>query len=223
MKRSAPILALAILLVASIHAATGPFETYKTDRNVGFFYNTTDETFTGLRVTFAGPVEPVLTLGIGAELTLILNEEGVLTFSGSVPPGCAWEIDWPLDGPLIVDAAWLLEDGTEVAINVHAPMARLAIIMPPYAVQWCSSEDRIAFIPIEIGFDATRSIDPEGEPLTFYEWEWSDLVYLEGVRVVREFRSPGWYWVTLTVWDVEGFSDSVQRSFYIPPWRCDDD
>jgi hypothetical protein len=220
MNKRVLFLVLATIVAASVLAAGGPFETYRTDRNVGFFYNTTDLSFTGLRVTFSAAVEPVYVLGIGAEMTLALNEEGVLTFAGSVPPYGIWEIDWPLDGTVVVEAAWLAEDGTEVAIDVHAPMARMAIFIPPYVPGWCSSDQRGPFVPFDADFDGTRSSDPDGLPLAFYEWDWSDLVHLDGAKVTREFRSPGWYWVTLTVWDADGLTDSVTESFYVPPWRC---
>jgi len=223
MNMRASLLVLVAILGGSLLAAGGPFETYQTDRNVGMFYNGTDQTFVGLRVTFSESVEPVYLLGIGADLTLDANEEGVLTFAGSVPPYGIWEIDWPLGDVTVVEAAWLADDGTEVAIDVHAPMARILIDIPPYIPGWCSSDQRIPFVPFEAAFDGTRSSDPDGLPLVFYEWEWSDLVYLEGARVEREIRRPGWYWVTLTVWDADELSDSVTKSFYVPPWRCDDD
>jgi len=223
MSKRIPLLVLATILGASLTLAAGPFETYQTDRNICLFYNITELSFTGLRVTFTGPVEPVYLLGIGADLSLVSNENGVLTFSGSIPPYGIWEIDWPLDGGPVADAAWLAEDGTEVAIDVHAPMARMLIRMPPEVPGWCSSDHRGPFRPFYGDFDGMRSTDPDGLPLTFYEWDWSDLVHLDGAKVRRLFRSPGWYWVTLTVWDVDGLSDSVTESFYIPPWSCDDD
>ena len=220
MNKRMVFLALATVVAASVLTAGGPFETYRTDRNVGLFYNTTDQTFVGLRVTFSGSVEPAYLLGIGAELTLSSNEDGVLMFHGSVPPYGIWEIDWPLGDIAIVGAAWLAEDGSEIPIDVHAPIARILIDMPPYVPGWCSSEDRGPFVPFVAEFDGRRSKDSDGLPLLFYEWDWSDLMHLEGAVVERWFREPGWYWVTLTVWDADDKSDSVTKSFYIPPWRC---
>jgi PKD repeat protein len=38
--------------------------------------------------------------------------------------------------------------------------------------------------------------------------------------VERRFTQPGVYTVTLTVWDVEGFSDSLSNDFLVPDLLC---
>jgi len=104
-----------------------PFEFYRTGWSVALFQNVTTEAFSGLWVKFSDSVQPLQTLGIGANVTLASNDAGVLLFKGTVPPLTALEIDWPLSGPTIAEAAWIREDGTRVAIQVHAPMARMVV------------------------------------------------------------------------------------------------
>lgn len=56
---------------------------------------------------------------------------------------------------------------------------------------------------LQIGFDASNSVDPDGE-LQAYGWEFGDGTNATGERVVHEFESPGTYTVELSVRDDRG-------------------
>jgi hypothetical protein len=207
-------------VLAAVISSAAPFQFFETGWCVALFYNGATETYGGLRVKFSGAVEPLQAFGIGTNLVLESNEGGVLVFKGPVPTFATWEIDWPLGGPRIVEAAWIRLDGTDVVINTHAPTARMAVQFPPEVSPGCSGGTVVPFFPIDVGFLGLGSSDPEGQPLARYAWTWSDGVGAEGYQVERRFDMPGFYSVTLTVWDVEGFSDSVSMDFLIPDQLC---
>jgi hypothetical protein len=214
-------LSMVFCVLAAVVSSAAPFQFFETGWCVALFHNAATETYGGLRVKFSGAVEPLQVFGIGTNLVLESNEGGVLVFKGPVPTFATWEIDWPLGGPTIVEAAWIRVDGTDVAINTHAPTARMAIQFPPEVSPGCPGGTLVPFFPIDVGFLGLGSSDPEGQPLARYAWTWSDGVGAEGYQVERRFDYPGFYSVTLTVWDVEGFSDSVSSEFLIPEQLCD--
>jgi hypothetical protein len=96
----------------------------------------------------------------------------------------------------------------------------MAIQFPPEVSPGCPGGTLVPFFPIDVAFLGLGSSDPEGQPLARYAWTWSDGVGAEGYQVERRFDYPGFYSVTLTVWDVEGFSDSVSGDFLIPDQLC---
>ena len=211
---------LSLLALAAVSCLGSQFQFYRTEWAVALFTNGTAETFHGLRIGFPSDVTPTQTLGIGTNLTLESSEEGILRFEGTIPPLTTWEIDWPIDGPRIVDAAWVRADGSEVPIDTHAPIADMRISFPLGLWGFCPEERRIPFFPIDGTFSAAGSYDPDEEPLTDYQWEWSDGERARGSRVERWFYRPGRYTVTLTVWDAQGDSDTVTKIFLIPEWTC---
>ena len=81
----------------------------------------------------------------------------------------------------------------------HAPEARF------------STDHVVAGAGVAFGFDATRSTDPQNQPLTFV-WDFGDGSPLaSGSIVARKYKDPGTVTVTLTVTDSEGLSSTVSR------------
>jgi|GEM_PF-1766100 len=198
------------------------YEFFQTDRNVALFSNPSDTTYTGLRVVFTGNVIPLQAFGIGANIQRISNENGVLAFEGTIPPLATCEIDWPINGPRVEQAFWLSTDGREYEIDVRSPLARMFFVVPPGVDEICSGCTCTPYVPIDIVFNGSWSRDADTLPLVRYEWAWSDGITAEGTEVERRFLDPGWYIVTLTVWDEEGLSDSLSSKFYIFIYRCEE-
>ena len=87
---------------------------------------------------------------------------------------------------------------------------------PPKAV--ISFEPHRGYAPLEATFDASGSVDPDGE-IVAYEWDFGDGESASGVQVVHTFADDGNYTVRLTVYDDEGATDSatVQVEVQNPP------
>jgi len=66
----------------------------------------------------------------------------------------------------------------------------------------------------EIIFDASNSIDPDGENF-YYEWDMGDGNKEEGERISHTYEKPGNYLVILKVSDENGLSDFDQMPIYI--------
>lgn len=211
---------LALLGLVAVACLGAQFQYYRTDRAVALFTNVTTETFSGLWVKFSADVTPIQTLGIGIDLKTAANKAGVLRFTGTIPPYTIWEIDWPLGGPTVTDAAWVRADGSEVPINVHAPVANMLISFPYLFLNTCPSSEWVRYLPVQGTFTAQGSYDPDGAPLTAYHWTWSDGVTADGPKVVRWFDEAGHYSVTLTVVNAKGYKDTVTRVFMLPQWIC---
>ncbi len=218
-KRAVLVCCIVVALATSVGTAA-QYEFFRTAWSVALFSSAGPDTYVGLRVKFSAPVVPSQTLGIGTMLVLESNQSGLLVFRGAIPPFSMWEIDWAPDGPAIVDAEWIRSDGTFVSINTHAPTARLDVQFPLWTLQNCPENGLISFRPIELTFVALGSSDPDGLPLARCEWAWSDGAHAEGYAVQRQFDQPGFYLVTLNVWDAEGLSDSVSTSFVVPAHLC---
>jgi len=217
--RSFVLAALLFSLVAGVGMA-GPLEVIRTDRNVAVFYNTEARTYVGLRVVFSGPIEPISVFGVGAHVTWGQGIPSELRIAGVLDPLAACEIDWALGGPTLVDAYWILPNGTESAIDVHQPFAQIDVDLPPAIRGFCSPEVRLPFLPIEVRFSGAWSSDPDGDPIVRYEWTWSDGVTAVGREVFRTFRVPGWYAVSLVVWDGEGKAGTAIQTVRVPRYRC---
>ena len=67
---------------------------------------------------------------------------------------------------------------------------------------------REGYAPIDVVFDASGSIDPEGEVLTI-QWDFDDGESETGARVTHSYRSAGTYQVRVTVTDPEGLAASA--------------
>ncbi len=58
-------------------------------------------------------------------------------------------------------------------------------------------------LPLEVGFDASASHDPDGGPLRF-TWDFGDGKMAEGMKAAHAFTTAGVWPVTLTVTDAQG-------------------
>lgn len=66
------------------------------------------------------------------------------------------------------------------------------------------------------GFDARRSSDPDGDRLT-YSWRFGDGTYGRGAQIKHAFppKKGKTYWVTLTVRDTAGNTDTLTRKVIV--------
>jgi hypothetical protein len=196
------------------------YEFFRTDRNVALLNNPSNAAYSGLRIVFSGDVVLLQTLGIGASIQLLSNENGVVVLQGTILPLATCEIDWPIDGPRVERAFWLGTDGDEYEIDVRSPLARMFFVIPAGYEEICDGCTCTPYVPVDIRFNGSWSRDADARSLVRYDWTWSDGVASEGENVERRFHEPGWYTVTLTVTDAEGLTDSLSREFYIFPYRC---
>ena len=67
------------------------------------------------------------------------------------------------------------------------------------------ADNYFGIVPLTIHFDASQSIDPDGE-IIGYEWDINSLTTLSGTEVPYTFQGEGNYLVTLTVTDNNGAS-----------------
>lgn len=65
--------------------------------------------------------------------------------------------------------------------------------------------------PLEVAFDASGSLAPEGETLEAWEWDFGDGVTADGPQVTHTFEQGGTYLVRLTVRASSGLSAVTQR------------
>ncbi len=64
--------------------------------------------------------------------------------------------------------------------------------------------------PLAVQFDATASIDPEGNPMT-YNWDFGDGNIGTGLKVSHNYQTIGSYTAKLTVTDEEGLTDEDMK------------
>lgn len=95
-------------------------------------------------------------------------------------------------------------DTTTVEINVTPPNE------PPVSV--LTSE---AFLWNNLTFDGTGSFDPEGSPLTAWEWDFGDGVITTGAMVSHQYATEGDFTVRLTVTDDKGATGYSEHSVSI--------
>lgn len=77
---------------------------------------------------------------------------------------------------------------------------------PPEAVISLSPTE--GYAPLEITCDASGSLDPDGE-IVSYEWDFGDGEKGSGVTIVHTYQDDGDYTVQLTVWDDKGATDAA--------------
>ena len=65
--------------------------------------------------------------------------------------------------------------------------------------------------PLEVTFDASASIDPDGDALT-YSWSFGDGSQGSGAQTVHTYIAAGIYDVVLRIADTEGLEDAVAAS-----------
>ncbi len=70
------------------------------------------------------------------------------------------------------------------------------------------------FIHDAVAFDASATLDAEGDPMIHY-WDFGDGTSGKGVTTVHAYAAPGTYTVTYTASDRAGFSDQLQRNLVV--------
>lgn len=83
---------------------------------------------------------------------------------------------------------------------------------PPVAAISVSPKE--AFTGDNISFDATASIDPDGN-ISIYSWDFGDGSEGTGAKIIHKYKAPGTYTVRLTVIDDKGLSASATDSVSI--------
>jgi PKD domain len=67
------------------------------------------------------------------------------------------------------------------------------------------------------GFDGSQSSDPDGDPLSSFNWSFGDGTSAAGVKASHTFGAPGSYVTTLTVTDPTGLSASATKTTTVAP------
>ncbi|MFN1833695.1 PKD domain-containing protein [Balneola sp. MJW-20] len=172
------------------------------------------------------------------EQTILINQNPVAVFDVPelVAPGQQIRLDasrsYDPDGE-IYRYEWLLNGviratGERASVSIDEPGEQIISLKifdnsgDPVAVSLSSATVRVNAPPVprwkvnvtevvageEIQFDASESIDPDGE-ITSIEWEFDDGQVLSGETVSRSFDTSGNKNFTLRVSDNEGISNSI--------------
>ena len=204
------VLVLPLVMAATLPglvACAGAYDFYQVGLGaMAIFTNETGQQVNGLVLEFSGAVQPTHSVGIGANMQPVSNEDGRVLFEGPIAPMGAWEVHWPWQGPWLVEAAWLHNGQVVEEIAVHTLVIRVSI-----------TGLRTERQPIT--FSASSSITQDGSPLDQYRfsWEWDDGKTAEGIEVVRVFNHASLHCVTLTV-TMGNVSISLKLCFHVSPF-----
>ena len=119
---------------------------------------------------------------------------------GSAQTGVAGEgarVTHVYNKPGLYHVTLTVDDGTETSNSKSDFTAKLLVNQPPAAV---AGEDRIICPGAEVTFDASSSLDPDGQIKT-YKWNLGDGSEKEGKIVQHVYQKAGTYPVRLTVFD----------------------
>ncbi|MHA3770215.1 PQQ-dependent sugar dehydrogenase [Verrucomicrobiota bacterium sgz303538] len=101
-------------------------------------------------------------------------------------------------------ALYIAEEGDRWTGNTESQITRVIYRRGNRPPQPALSANRTAGkLPLEVGFDASGSRDPDGGPLRF-TWDFGDGKKAEGVKATHAFTTAGLWPVTLTVTDAQG-------------------
>jgi hypothetical protein len=200
------------------------YQRFTSDSEGALLTNDTGASVTGLRVTFSGPVAPVTGEGIGADVSVVSNADGVVVFAGDIPSYGTVSAEWPLGSAEVASAEWLQGELVAGTVDLHTPMA----VMSGQAV-FSIVFDGMLHLSFDVSLDGGMSRSPDGSPIVRYLWEWSDGVTQEGENASRTLdmnlgpfflRKQENETVTLTVWNAAGESASVSHEILatlLPP------
>ena len=100
-----------------------------------------------------------------------------------------------------------VQDDSEASENTASKTETIEVNYPPLA----NVGDDIHTCNQKVSFDASKSIDPDGDVLT-YSWEFGDGTRGQGRSIEHTYSSPGIYPVSLTIDDGHGLSNSMSSA-----------
>jgi RHS repeat-associated protein len=109
------------------------------------------------------------------------------------------QVSFTFDAVGTYEVTLTVEDG-----NGGSDTVTVEIVITPPNEPPVSAFTAEAFLWNNLTFDGTASYDPEGRPLTSWEWDFGDGVTTTGAMVSHLYASAGDYIVTLTVTDDKG-------------------
>jgi len=194
----AVILAVLACLITPLGAgaSTAEIELCKDKhRTVALLTNRSGDDVTGLRIEFQGDLELDSCVGVGCDMQVVANADGILELSGFCVPNGTLCLEWLSDDVTLIRAAWLVGHTEVWQIDLNRPIARFVVL-----------GDKI--VGESVRLEALGSKDSSGGKALHHEWKWDDGVAAEGYSTSRTFTTPGTYRITLVVTDTEGHQDS---------------
>ncbi|MCK5828580.1 thrombospondin type 3 repeat-containing protein, partial [Candidatus Bipolaricaulota bacterium] len=165
------------------------------------FENLSDTVYVELLLYLSEPDALDSVSSSGCDVTYEVGSDGALRI-GPVLPECRVEVAWIWDMARLQTASWVTPSDLPPPIDIHSPIAKLDI----------SSGAQVG---TPVRFDASRSVDPDGDPLVQASWQWDDGEHTTGFRVDRTFNDSSSYTVTLVITDSEGLERTVSETFYV--------
>ncbi len=128
-------------------------------------------------------------------------------FSDRDEPMDGAEVTRTFDAPGVYTAQLTVTDDSGATNGVAVDTARIAINHRPVA----DAGPRIVTDATTVTFDGTRSLDADGDPLT-YAWSFGDGTTGAGAMVTHTYAAGGTYPVVLTVDDGTGLGNATART-----------
>jgi PKD repeat protein len=128
-------------------------------------------------------------------------------FSDGGPPVSGAKVARRFDKPGVYTAHLTVADDSGAANSTAADEIKIAVNDRPVAV----AGPDIVTDRLVVAFDGTRSIDADGDPLTF-RWDFGDGTTGVGAKVLHTYAEGGTYPVVLVVDDGRGLSNSTSRA-----------
>lgn len=128
-------------------------------------------------------------------------------FSDRAEPMAGAEVIRSFEAPGVYSAQLTVTDDSGAANGVAVDSVRIAINHRPVA----DAGPRIVTDATTITFDGTRSLDADGDPLT-YAWDFGDGTTGTGAIVTHTYTTGGTYPVVLTVDDGTGLGNATART-----------
>jgi len=99
----------------------------------------------------------------------------------------------------------------EVLVSVEAPPA--GVNHPPVAAIDADHTEGTA--PLTVRFDASFSLDPDGDAIVDYQWDFDDGQFGSGQVLHHTYDGAGQYWPSLTVTDDKGAAGTSSASIRV--------
>lgn len=198
-----------------VAVASSSYQRFSSNNEGALLTNDLGVSVTGLRITFSAPVPSAAGIGIGAAVSIVSNEAGIVVLGGSILAGGTVSVEWPVGTAEIVQAEWLQDGDVAGVVDLHRPIAGIL-----GHTQLSVSFNGAPHLALEVRLDGGLSRSPDGTSIVRYLWEWSDGTIQEGAAAARTFSIDffGLFFgqqtedVTLTVWNAAGGSSSVTHT-----------